>query len=149
MFFKFMYLICWNTKITFIKRKIIFKLKLCIVLVLFFFAKLLDLLDQSHYLWYIHLYVIEIWFKFMQFWTSFLFLFKLISIKSFLQMFFTLHVTKVSRFVLFKYLSYFYIKFILSCLTLKGAWFIKQNFPPKVKEWNFIFWLLLIELTSN
>jgi hypothetical protein len=32
----------------------IFQLKLCIVLVLNFISKLLDLLDQSHYLWYIH-----------------------------------------------------------------------------------------------
>jgi len=68
---KFMYLICWNTKMPFIKKVIIFQLKLCIVLMLNFVAKLLDLLDQSHYLWYIHLYVIEIWFRFMQFWNFF------------------------------------------------------------------------------
>jgi uncharacterized membrane protein YwzB len=44
----------------FIKKIIIFQLKLCIVLVLNVVAKFLDLLDQSHYLWYIRLYVIEI-----------------------------------------------------------------------------------------
>jgi len=72
-FLKFMYLIFWNTKIPFIKKNYIFQFKLGIVLVLNFIAKLLDLLNKSHYLWYIHLYVIEIWFRFMQFWISFLF----------------------------------------------------------------------------
>lgn len=104
-FLKFMYLIFWNTKIPFIKKNYIFQLKLGIVLVLNFIAKLLDLLNKSHYLWYIHLYVIEIWFRFMQFWISFLFFIELILIKSFLQMFFTFHVTKVSRLVWFKYFS--------------------------------------------
>jgi hypothetical protein len=59
-FLKFIHFICWKTKIPFIKKNLIFQLKLCIVLVLNFIAKLLDLLDQSYYLWYIHFYGLEI-----------------------------------------------------------------------------------------
>ncbi len=85
MFLELLYLVCWNTKVFFVKQFLVFKPKLCIILLQNFVVKFLNIFYHYHDLplFVAHIFAIKIGLRFMQVGIFFLSTVrKLISIKN-------------------------------------------------------------------